>query len=491
MFNTLYIKLSSLLVLLFIVIGVLLFQLTRYSTDMYYQEITQRLNAPVAMYVVDEAQLIDNSVVNVAALKSLAHHAMVINPSVEVYLLDPEGKILAHGLAPDSVVHKQVALQPIREFLKNGARMPIHGEDPRGGNSRKIFSVSEVRSNGALEGYVYIILGGQKYEQLASSAGASQVLRLSTAAVIACLLFGLGSALLIFARLSRRLRQLIGKADRFWSGETGETGPRKNKQDEIAQLDHAFDAMQERIEQQLHQIQETDRTRRELITNISHDLRTPLTSMQGYIETLLLKGEVISPDQRREYLEVARNHAQRLGALVADLFELAKLDSHAVKPQLEHFSLAELVHDITQDFTLAAEQKQITLNIEANNPEVQVCADIRLIERVFENLLENALRYTPEQGQINIALHHSEAGVRVTVSDNGSGISAEDLPHIFDRFFHANDKSERQIQSTGLGLAIVKRILELHNSAISVSSKLKEGTVFSFKLPTRTHEAFI
>lgn len=490
MFNTLYIKLSVLLVLLFIVIGVALLELTRYSTDMYYQEITQRLNAPVAMYVVNEAQLIDNSVVNREALELLAHHAMIINPTVEVYLLDPKGNILAHGLDPSTVVRKKVDLKPIKQFLTNSAELPIHGDDPRSKFSKKIFSVSEVTKGDILQGYVYIILGGQKYEQLASTLDKSQVLRISTAAVIGCLLFGLGSALLIFARLSRRLRKLTAKADRFWQSEEGSNDIDRNKQDEILQLDRAFDAMQSRIEQQLHEIQQTDQTRRELITNISHDLRTPLTTMQGYIETLLLKDDNINQEQRREYLEVARNHAQRLGHLIADLFELAKLDSHAVKPQLEYFSLAELVHDISQDFALASENKNIKLNIDVTGSDMQVYADIRLIERVFENLLENALRYTPEQGQINIALQDTEYGIRVTVSDNGSGIPEEVLPYIFDRFFHNNVSNNKNNQSTGLGLAIVKRILELHNTAISVSSKLKEGTAFSFLLPTRTPEVY-
>ena len=484
--NTLYIKLSALLVLLFIAIGVALFALMRYSTDMYYQEVTQRLNASVAMYVADEIKLFDNSEVDSEALSALAHHAMIINPSIEVHVLDSEGGILANSLDDGAIRRKRVDLQPIKRFLSGNVELPIRGDDPRSNDSRKIFSAAEVRSNGKLDGYVYIILGGRQYEELANVADPSQVLRLSSAAVAGCLLFGLGSALLIFGRLSRNLRRLINKANRFRRQESGGNKlSLQSDEDEILQLESAFDAMQARIEKQLEQIKQTDQTRRELITNISHDLRTPLTSMHGYIETLLLKGDDISAEQRHEYLETARKHAQKLDRLIADLFELAKLDSHAIKPQLEPFSVAELVHDIVQDFRLAALKKNVNLNIEAPDKDVPVVADIRLIERVFENLLENALRYTPEYGSITIALHNADSGVRVIVSDTGVGISEKALPYIFDRYFHVNDIDEKYIQSTGLGLAIVKRILELHHAAISVSSKLKEGTAFSFILPTR------
>ena len=130
------------------------------------------------------------------------------------------------------------------------------------------------------------------------------------------------------------------------------------------------------------------------------------------------------------------------------------------------------------------------MKIDISQPEAQVLADIRLIERVFENLLENALRYTPEYGHIVVALKSQESGVQVTISDDGSGISEEVLPHIFDRFFHSNEGTQQDMQSTGLGLAIVKRSLELHDTAISVSSKLKKGTEFSFSLPTPASNAF-
>jgi signal transduction histidine kinase len=288
---------------------------------------------------------------------------------------------------------------------------------------------------------------------------------------------------MIFGRLSRRLKTLTDKVNAFRHGSMGSLPPRaRTNKDEITQLTEAFDAMQTRIEDQVGQIQQTDQTRRELVSHISHDLRTPLTAMQGYIETLLLKDAYITPEQRQEYLQIARSHGVRLSRLIADLFELARLDSSAVKPQLEEFSLAELVADIAQEFRLTAERKSISLDIETRGQMRDVHADIRLIERVFENLIENSLRHTPNHGRITISLDGHEEGVRVTVTDTGAGITEEALPFIFDRYFHASPSTPSAPESTGLGLAIVKRILDLHRTAIVVSSRLARGTSFSFEL---------
>lgn len=486
MFNTLYFKLSIALVILFLVIGTTLVVITRYSSDMYYQEITQRLNASVAMYVANEAPLIRDGRVDDEALHALAHHAMIINPTIEVFLIGPAGDVLAHALGQDVQTRKRIDLNPLERFLTGNTGYPVKGDDPRSATGAKIFSAAEIRSQDRLEGYVYIVLGGEKYDQLAHSADTSHTLKLSTAAVVGCLLFGLASALLIFLRLSRRLRLLNDKVNRYWTGAIG--GSRTHHEptgDEVTQLNQAFDAMQNRIEHQLDQIKQTDHTRRELIANISHDLRTPLTSMQGYIETLLLKDPDISPSQRLEYLTIAHNHGNRLGHLVGDLFELARLDSNAVKPQLDTFSLAELVHDIAQEFRLTAEKKSIELNVLNTADDCLVHADIRLMERVFENLLENALRHTPKEGRITVSLDPKDDGVQVSVTDTGPGIAEEALPHIFDRFFHTSQNGAEDLKSTGLGLAIVKRILELHDAAISVRSQQSVGTSFSFDLPNR------
>jgi signal transduction histidine kinase len=253
--------------------------------------------------------------------------------------------------------------------------------------------------------------------------------------------------------------------------------------DEIGQLSRSFASMASKLREQFETLKETDRVRRELISNVSHDLRTPLSSMHGYVDTLLIKNETLDPEERKRYLEITRQHTQRLATLVGDLFELSKLESAQVRPELERFSLAELLYDVAQEFELQASEKGVSINVETTGDSATVQADIGLMQRVLENLLRNALKHTPRDGHITIRLDTRPDHVAVSVADTGCGIRPEDLDHIFDRFYRA--ESSATGGSSGLGLAIVKRILDLHGSRITVESKVDQGTVFAFDLPTR------
>ncbi len=197
----------------------------------------------------------------------------------------------------------------------------------------------------------------------------------------------------------------------------------------------------------------------------------------------------LSPEEQRNLLEVAAKHSRRLGKLVSELFELAKLDSHETQPHCESFSLAELVQDVVVEFRLAAEQKHITLRADFGADLPFVTADIGLVERVLGNLLENALRYTPESGTVTVTLTSVENTMRVQVSDSGRGIPQHDLPYIFDRFYRVEKRQGERSGSAGLGLAIAKRILELHGSPIEVHSQVDVGTTFTFHLPLETLKA--
>ena len=260
---------------------------------------------------------------------------------------------------------------------------------------------------------------------------------------------------------------------------TGKTGPH----DEVAQLSVVFDAMTAKIEQQFSQLKESDRLRRELISNVSHDLRTPLATIQGYLETLRLKNTCLNESQRADYIATAEKGCRRLSRLIADLFELSKLESGSQQPEFEQFSLAELMHDTAQEFRLELEQKDLTLNIQVPTQNTSVFADIGLIQRVFENLIRNAITHTPEHGEIRLNFTETPESVQVVVEDTGSGIADDDIPYIFERFYQSADTPQKRPQSSGLGLAIVKRILDLHGCRIEVQSLANCGTQFSFNLP--------
>ena len=486
--NSLFSRLSLALLAIVAVTGGALFLLELFSTRNYHEEITQRLNASIAMYVTGESQLIEDGEVNRPALETLAQRAMIINPTVEVYLLDTEGNIVGHGVPDEEIQTRQVAMGPVQQLIRGDARMPLRGTDPLS-EREKVFSAHPVMQGDEIQGYLYAILGGRKYDELASSIRGSYIQTISLGAVLAILATAFGVGLLVFGLLTRRLARLTAEVKRFtesgfdpaMAAPLGEAPARIG--DEIGELRTAFGRMSAKIVQQFEDLKETDRLRRELVSNVSHDLRTPLSSMHGYVETLLIKNDTLDAEERRKYLEITRKHSQRLGRLISDLFELSKLEAASIKPQLEQFSLAELLQDVTQEFALEAEQRQISLTVEGDPQRSIVNADIGLVQRVLENLLRNAIKYTPTGGSITVTVDPRPECVAVAVADTGCGIAEKDLERVFDRFYRSEQEDPTPTDSAGLGLAIVRKILELHGSRISVSSEVDRGTTFEFELP--------
>jgi signal transduction histidine kinase len=405
-----------------------------------------------------------------------------------VYLLDGGGNILAFSAAPGKVKRQQVDLTPLKKWLAGEATIPISGDDPRTYRGQKVFTAARIPRQGPLQGYLYVILGGETYDNVVQKLKGSYILQLSAWVIFAGLLFALITGLVLFRSLTGRLQRLAKVMDAFRSGPppTPIIFPQKKPgatTDEIDRLGSTFKEMAERIEDQMEQLQRADALRRELVANVSHDLRTPLATLQGYIETLRLKEDSLAPAQRRSYLDTAIRHCKRLSKLVTELFELAKLDSYEISLEREAFNLGELVQDVVQKFQLKAAEKKIRVATAVEKDLPFVLADIGLIERVLENLIENALRHTPPGGSIELVLSPQAENIGVRISDTGSGIAPEVLPHIFDRFFQSDESRRGESDRAGLGLSITKRILELHGKSIKVASALHAGTTFTFQLP--------
>ena len=484
--SSLFARLSAALLALIVLMGGALFVVDRHNTGVYYEELSQTLNMPIAMYVTEQRTLITDGEPDLDSLHELAARAMVINPTAEIYLLDTEGRILGHGMPEDTPLEPVVDLTPIRAMLDNPSHLPIRGTDPRARATNKVFSAHEVRSADRLEGYLYVVLGGQRYEALAADIGGSYTGRMGAYAAFGIIAFTAVVGLIVFNLLTRRIKRLNRDMQRV-TDSNFQAVPNilvpDEGGDEIDGLSRSFVTMSRRIRGQIEQLRENDHLRRELVSNISHDLRTPLAAIQGYIETLILKGDRMPDDERDKFLRVARKHTLRLNALIEDLFELSKLDAASVTPQLDRFSLPELVSDTAQEFRVELERKQQTLDIQVDALHTQTVGDIGLIQRVLENLVRNAVKFTPDGGRITISIAEKTDTLAVAVEDNGPAIPAQDIPRIFDRFYRAKDGEEARSDSSGLGLAIVKRILDLHESRISVESSVDEGTRFEFELP--------
>lgn len=484
MLKTLYGKLVLALLGLLLTVAVVYTSFSLYSTRVFLQELNQRFNRDLARELLVDQDPGPGKAMDQTAVAEIFGRYMHINPALEIYLLDAQGNILAFEAPDQKIKRRSVSLEPIRQFLSDAKAFPILGDDPRDASRRKIFTVAPWPLEGEPKQYLYVVLGGEEYGNVQALLQRSQFLQVSTAAVGASVLLTLLAGLFIFNLLTRRLRRLAGAMDEFRaSGFRSHIsyGKGTSDGDEIDTLGATFDEMATRITDQVQALEEKDSLRRSLVANVSHDLRTPLSAMRGYLETLLLKSEQFSPDERRQHLETAFKHSERMSRLVGELFELSKLEAKETRPRREPVALGELVQDVAQKFRLRVEQHGVWLGTRIPPALPFVDADIGLLERVLDNLIENAIAHTPKGGHVELTLERGDGGVRTTVANSGSVIAPEDLPHLFERFYQAPDR--RGTGGVGLGLAIVHRILEAHGTTISVSSSAETGTAFSFILP--------
>ncbi len=221
--------------------------------------------------------------------------------------------------------------------------------------------------------------------------------------------------------------------------------------------------------------------KKDFVANVSHELRTPLASIKGYAETLL-DGGLEDRDKLKEFLRIIDKHATRMSRLIEDLLILSRLESHDVPMEQEPIDIYKLIASITEGFKKHAQDKGITLSIKKNGRVPDVLGDRVRLEQVMVNLLDNAIKYTPQGGKVDVIVRYKDGEVRVDVKDTGIGIPPEDMPRIFERFYRVDKARSRELGGTGLGLAIVKHIVQGLNGKVWVESVPSKGSTFSFTL---------
>jgi signal transduction histidine kinase len=485
MFRTLYSKLALVLAALFVLVGAAITLAFVELLDHYNLEATQRMNRTLAQHVLDQNGLAGGNAFDRSKLEAMFDMQRAINPAIEIYLLTPDGTIAASSAGPAARARTRVSIEPIRQFLDPQTRLPILGDDPLAEGRRRVFSAAEVPSIGGVAGYLYVVLASPRQDGLAGLLARSDIVRILVVVAAVAVLFAMLSGLVIFGFTTRRVERLADAMESF-KRDGFSLAPQlawRRGGDEIDRLTGSFTELAARMVRQLKELKQTDVLRRELVANVSHDLKTPLAALQGYVDTLLLKDSNLAAEERRNYLQIASRSGERLNKLVSDLIELAKLDANEVQPAREPFSLAELAQDVAQKFQVTAERRRI--RVEASLPAAApyVCGDIALIERVLENLVANAVAHTDPGGWVRLRIEASEDGATAHVEDSGCGIPEHELDRIFDRFYRVNEAQRERGNHSGLGLAIVKSIVELHGSRVRVESAPGEGSRFSFKLP--------
>jgi signal transduction histidine kinase len=415
------------------------------------------------------------------------HYMMVLNPAVEIYLLDGGGEILAFFAEPGKRVRQErVDLEPVRAFLAERQPLPILGDDPRRPGERTHFSAAPVDLGGGQRGFLYIVLESSRYAEARQELEYSYLVRALGRSVLMALPLVAVLALMIFFLLTRRLEALTRTVRAFGGGDLSPRAQERAR-DEIGELARSFNEMADTITESRRRLEEADRQRRELTAGISHDLRTPLSSIRGYAETLLQKRGELEPEQQRRYLQIILGRTEALGRLVRDLFELSTLEAREARPEGERFSLSELAHDTVMQLQPAARERGLNLLVREPESLFWVKGDVGLIERALSNLITNALTHTPAEGRVEVTLTEVNGFVRTAVSDTGSGIDAEELKRLFDRFSTGGraggGEGGGRRGGSGLGLAIARRIVELHDGSIAARSTPGRGSTFFFDLP--------
>jgi two-component system phosphate regulon sensor histidine kinase PhoR len=235
----------------------------------------------------------------------------------------------------------------------------------------------------------------------------------------------------------------------------------------------------------LHDITELrklERVRRDFVANVSHELKTPLTAVQGFTETLLA-GAIDDPQNRIRFLEIILEHSRRLARLTDDLLKLSKMDADRLELEIHRLSVSQFVESCVETAQRPAAEKNLRISVNLQEQMPDIAADRRRLAEVLQNLLDNAIQYTPPGGQIMVSATEDDGQVKFTVADTGIGIPQADQPRIFERFYRVDVARSREVGGTGLGLAIARHLVETHGGRIWVESEVGRGSQFHFTVP--------
>jgi two-component system phosphate regulon sensor histidine kinase PhoR len=235
-------------------------------------------------------------------------------------------------------------------------------------------------------------------------------------------------------------------------------------------------------QKELEHLQKLENYRKEFLGNVSHELKTPIFNIQGYVSTLI-DGGINDPKINMDYLKRADKSVDRMIHIIDDLETISQLESGTLSLDLENFNIVEQVKDIASQIEIQAAKKNISLKINAQKENIKTSSDRFRMRQVLSNLLSNSIKYGKENGETVVTIESDKDKITITVSDNGIGIEAKHLSRLFERFYRVDKGRSREQGGTGLGLSIVKHIIEAHGQTIMVSSEFGKGTTFIFTLP--------
>jgi signal transduction histidine kinase len=435
---------------------------------------------------------------------------VLFEPDTQLYILDAQGTVLACTGSVKPASGLRVALAPVLEAVSLPPMPYVLGDDPErmGANAgkhrdgsvaviaAKPLTRAVIRSSAPVAGYLYLVAHQSALPEGRLAAFRSSFALPALAMIAAVVTLATLLAAWVIATITRPLRQLSQAVTAVSKDGLSAASldqhltalPTDSLRDEFGQLAGGFRTMLATLRTQWSTLQRLDHFRREGVSNLSHDLRSPLTATAACLETLELRwGADAARQDDRQLIEVALRNTRNAARLVQSLGDLAQLDEPEFKLNLEVLDTAELLDDIALRFAARAAQQGVNLSAEVTEP-AQPCfaqIDIELFERAIANLVDNALKFSRPGDRIHLAAQVQAEQVHISITDSGPGIAAADLPHLFDRYYQSRKGVAPATGEggKGLGLAIVKRIAELHGGDVQVSSEIGHGTRVTLSLP--------
>jgi len=392
--------------------------------------------------------------------------------AAQIVVVSADGRVASTSLAPPPEPLVRLA----RARLARGAPGRFRRGMPRGPGPPGVGMAPVVVRGRAVA--MVLVARDQPWRALVGELGPFMML-------VAGLLLASGTALAslsIFRPAHRRLRALEEATTRLGAGELGARVPEEGG-DEIAAVAGAFNTMAADLERREAELRVADRTRRQLLADVSHELMTPLTSIRGYLETLRMPDVPIDAATRERYHAILDDETHRLERLIGDLLELSRLEAGGFPLAVGDTSVAELFSRVTERHEREATERGVTLMTAVGDAAGVVRGDASRLEQALQNLAANGLRHTPAGGTVTLESRRVHEGVALTVRDTGVGIAPDHLPHIFDRFYKADESRRGAAGGSGLGLSIVKAVVERHGGTIEARSVPGSGTVFEIRLP--------
>jgi len=386
---------------------------------------------------------------------------------LRITVIDRHGVVLADSEEEPSLMENHADRVEVAKALKTGFGQSTRFSDTLGYNMKYV--ALRLRNDGETLGIVRFALPLSEVQ-----LQMRLIHRVVLLGAIVTLIIGLTVAYCVSRGITLPIRQMQRAAERIAKGRFDSRVNIRSK-DELGQLANSLNTMADELQQQIEDLKRMDTIRTDFVANVSHELKTPLTLIKGYIETL--EGRVLDDKQKsRKFVAIIKEHATRLENIINDLLSLSELELSRHCLNKTRVDLKVLIDDIALGFEHSLDAKRLTLNVNARGEDFTIEADRDRIEQVFVNLIDNAIKYTEPGGRIDVSIRGYPGHLTVIVEDNGIGIPPEHIDRVFERFYRVDKARSRRLGGTGLGLGIAKHIVLAHNGQIRIESSLGAGT---------------